>query len=189
MVLNLTGPPVPRGAAFVEAANTAVTVAMGLVLCFIIAGFIEAFVTPSGLPTAAHVRDWRVRRVVVPRLHRSPRTHRGVARVRRPHVRYPTFVGPRRRPTRFVGIAVCIASHRGFAPLLGSPTTLLNVRWTKHEENSVSTSAMQPASRNPLWFVQDAGPALRWQRLHLDSPVVQAMTRRRRPEDPPKRQP
>lgn len=44
-----------RGAAFVEAANTAVTVAMGLVLCFIIAGFIEAFVTPSGLPTAARV--------------------------------------------------------------------------------------------------------------------------------------
>ncbi len=44
-----------RGQAFTEAARRSVVVILGLVLVFITAGIIEAFVTPSGLPTAARV--------------------------------------------------------------------------------------------------------------------------------------
>lgn len=44
-----------RGAAFTEAARRSVVVILGLVVVFVTAGLIEAFVTPSPLPTAARV--------------------------------------------------------------------------------------------------------------------------------------
>ncbi|MEZ5380402.1 MAG: stage II sporulation protein M [Microthrixaceae bacterium] len=44
-----------RGDAAVEEARHGVTVTLGLVLWFIVAGFIEALVTPSGLPTALKI--------------------------------------------------------------------------------------------------------------------------------------
>ena len=44
-----------RGVAFGEAARRSGVVVIGLVLCFLAAGFIEAFVTPSSLPTAARI--------------------------------------------------------------------------------------------------------------------------------------
>jgi uncharacterized membrane protein SpoIIM required for sporulation len=47
--------PLPRGRALAEAGRTAVTVALGLVVVLAISGVIEAFVTPSPLPTAARV--------------------------------------------------------------------------------------------------------------------------------------
>jgi uncharacterized membrane protein SpoIIM required for sporulation len=45
----------PRGRALAEAGRTAVTVALGLVAVLAISGVIEAFVTPSPLPTSARV--------------------------------------------------------------------------------------------------------------------------------------
>jgi uncharacterized membrane protein SpoIIM required for sporulation len=47
--------PLPRGRALAEAGRTAVTVAVGLVLVLAVSGVIEAFVTPSPLPTSARV--------------------------------------------------------------------------------------------------------------------------------------
>jgi uncharacterized membrane protein SpoIIM required for sporulation len=47
--------PLPRGRALAEAGRVAVTVALGLVLVLAVSGAIEAFVTPSGLPTAARI--------------------------------------------------------------------------------------------------------------------------------------
>jgi uncharacterized membrane protein SpoIIM required for sporulation len=44
-----------RGAALAEEGRRAIVLVIGLMLCFVVAGFIEAFVTPSGLPTAARV--------------------------------------------------------------------------------------------------------------------------------------
>jgi uncharacterized membrane protein SpoIIM required for sporulation len=44
-----------RAAAFTDAARRSVMVVLGLMLCFVVAGIIEAFVTPSGLPTAARI--------------------------------------------------------------------------------------------------------------------------------------
>ncbi|CAN5555613.1 stage II sporulation protein M [soil metagenome] len=44
-----------RAHAFREEGMRAVVIVMGLVMCFIVAGFIEGFVTPSGLPTALRV--------------------------------------------------------------------------------------------------------------------------------------
>lgn len=44
-----------RAAAFREAGLRAVVIVMGLALCFVAAGFIEGFVTPSGLPTALRI--------------------------------------------------------------------------------------------------------------------------------------
>ena len=45
----------PRGAALAEEGRRSIVLVIGLMLCFVVAGFIEAFVTPSGLPTAARV--------------------------------------------------------------------------------------------------------------------------------------
>jgi uncharacterized membrane protein SpoIIM required for sporulation len=44
-----------RAAALVDAARRSVTVLIGLMLAFVIAGLIEGFVTPSDLPTSARV--------------------------------------------------------------------------------------------------------------------------------------
>ncbi len=44
-----------RSASFARAARSAMTVAMGLVVVLLISGIIEAFVTPSGLPTWARI--------------------------------------------------------------------------------------------------------------------------------------
>lgn len=44
-----------RGGAFTDAARRSVMVVLGLMLAFIVAGIIEGFVTPSGLPTAVRV--------------------------------------------------------------------------------------------------------------------------------------
>lgn len=44
-----------RAQAFREEGMRAVVIVMGLVMCFIVAGFIEGFVTPSGLPTALRI--------------------------------------------------------------------------------------------------------------------------------------
>lgn len=45
----------PRGRALAQAGRSAVTVALGLVVVLAVCGFNEAFVTPSGLPTAMRV--------------------------------------------------------------------------------------------------------------------------------------
>lgn len=47
--------PLPRGRALAEAGRTAVTVAIGLVAVLALSGAIEAFVTPSPLPTWARI--------------------------------------------------------------------------------------------------------------------------------------
>ena len=47
--------PLPRGRALAEAGRTAVTVAIGLVAVLALSGAIEAFVTPSPLPTAVRI--------------------------------------------------------------------------------------------------------------------------------------
>ncbi len=47
--------PLPRGRALAEAGRVAVTVAIGLVAVLALSGVIEAFVTPSPLPTAARI--------------------------------------------------------------------------------------------------------------------------------------
>lgn len=44
-----------RGAALAQAGRTAITVAMGLVVVLLVSGIIEAFVTPSPLPTWARI--------------------------------------------------------------------------------------------------------------------------------------
>jgi uncharacterized membrane protein SpoIIM required for sporulation len=44
-----------RGRAFTESARRSVAVVLGLMVAFVVAGLIEGFVTPSGLPTAARV--------------------------------------------------------------------------------------------------------------------------------------
>jgi uncharacterized membrane protein SpoIIM required for sporulation len=44
-----------RAAAVADAAATGLTVMVGVVACFIVAGFIEAFVTPSALPVAGRI--------------------------------------------------------------------------------------------------------------------------------------
>jgi uncharacterized membrane protein SpoIIM required for sporulation len=44
-----------RGQAFREEGMRAVVIVMGLALCFVVAGFIEGFVTPSALPTAMRI--------------------------------------------------------------------------------------------------------------------------------------
>jgi uncharacterized membrane protein SpoIIM required for sporulation len=44
-----------RGQALAEEGLRAVVVVVGLMLCFVVAGFIEGFVTPSGMPTALRV--------------------------------------------------------------------------------------------------------------------------------------
>jgi len=45
----------PRGAALAEEGRRAVVIVLGLMLCFIVAGIIEGFVTPSDLPTSMRV--------------------------------------------------------------------------------------------------------------------------------------
>ncbi len=45
----------PRGRALAEAGRTAAVVALGLACVLLVSGVIEAFVTPSGLPTAARI--------------------------------------------------------------------------------------------------------------------------------------
>jgi uncharacterized membrane protein SpoIIM required for sporulation len=45
----------PRGVALADEGRRAAAVILGLMLAFIVAGTIEAFVTPSGMPTAARV--------------------------------------------------------------------------------------------------------------------------------------
>jgi uncharacterized membrane protein SpoIIM required for sporulation len=44
-----------RGQALAEEGLRAVVIVVGLTLCFVVAGFIEGFVTPSGMPTALRV--------------------------------------------------------------------------------------------------------------------------------------
>lgn len=44
-----------RGAALAEEGLRAVVIVLGLMVCFVVAGFVEAFVTPSGMPTALRV--------------------------------------------------------------------------------------------------------------------------------------
>jgi uncharacterized membrane protein SpoIIM required for sporulation len=45
----------PRSAALAEEGRRSVVIVLGLMLCFVVAGIIEGFVTPSGLPTFARV--------------------------------------------------------------------------------------------------------------------------------------
>ncbi|MEY2421538.1 MAG: hypothetical protein QOI95_1605 [Acidimicrobiaceae bacterium] len=45
----------PRGEALAEEGRRAVVIVLGLMLCFIVAGLIEGFVTPSGLPVPVRV--------------------------------------------------------------------------------------------------------------------------------------
>jgi uncharacterized membrane protein SpoIIM required for sporulation len=45
----------PRGDALAEEGRRSVVIVLGLMLCFIVAGIIEGFVTPSNLPAAARV--------------------------------------------------------------------------------------------------------------------------------------
>jgi uncharacterized membrane protein SpoIIM required for sporulation len=45
----------PRSAALAEEGRRSVVIVLGLMLCFVVAGLIEGFVTPSGLPTFARV--------------------------------------------------------------------------------------------------------------------------------------
>jgi uncharacterized membrane protein SpoIIM required for sporulation len=47
--------PRPRGQAMAEEGRAMITVAMGLVVVLLVSGGVEAFVTPSGLPTAARI--------------------------------------------------------------------------------------------------------------------------------------
>lgn len=44
-----------RGAALAEEGLRAVVIVLGLMVCFVVAGFVEAFVTPSGMPTALRI--------------------------------------------------------------------------------------------------------------------------------------
>jgi uncharacterized membrane protein SpoIIM required for sporulation len=44
-----------RGEALAEEGLRSVVIVLGLVMCFVTAGFIEAFVTPSGMPTALRI--------------------------------------------------------------------------------------------------------------------------------------
>ncbi len=44
-----------RGAALAQEGLRAVVIVVGLTICFVVAGFIEGFVTPSGMPTALRV--------------------------------------------------------------------------------------------------------------------------------------
>jgi uncharacterized membrane protein SpoIIM required for sporulation len=45
----------PRGEALADEGRRSVVIVLGLMLCFVVAGIIEGFVTPSDLPTAARV--------------------------------------------------------------------------------------------------------------------------------------
>jgi uncharacterized membrane protein SpoIIM required for sporulation len=45
----------PRSEALAEEGRRSVVIVLGLMLCFVVAGLIEGFVTPSGLPTFARV--------------------------------------------------------------------------------------------------------------------------------------
>ena len=45
----------PRSAALADEGRRSVVIVLGLMLCFVVAGIIEGFVTPSGLPTFARV--------------------------------------------------------------------------------------------------------------------------------------
>jgi len=45
----------PRGEALAEEGRRSVVIVLGLMLCFVVAGLIEAFVTPSGLPVGVRV--------------------------------------------------------------------------------------------------------------------------------------
>ncbi|MDT4899516.1 MAG: hypothetical protein QOJ78_446, partial [Pseudonocardiales bacterium] len=45
----------PRGEALAEEGRRSVVIVMGLMLCFVVAGLIEGFVTPSGLPVGVRV--------------------------------------------------------------------------------------------------------------------------------------
>jgi uncharacterized membrane protein SpoIIM required for sporulation len=47
--------PLPRGQAMAREGRSMVTVALGLVVVLLVSGVVEAFVTPSGLPTAARI--------------------------------------------------------------------------------------------------------------------------------------
>jgi uncharacterized membrane protein SpoIIM required for sporulation len=47
--------PLPRGRAMAREGRAMVTVALGLVVVLAVSGVVEAFVTPSGLPTAARI--------------------------------------------------------------------------------------------------------------------------------------
>lgn len=47
--------PVPRGARLAQEARSAMTVVLGLVVVLFVSGVVEAFVTPSGLPTWARI--------------------------------------------------------------------------------------------------------------------------------------
>jgi uncharacterized membrane protein SpoIIM required for sporulation len=47
--------PLPRGQALAEAGRAAVTIALGLIVVLLVSGSIEAFVTPSSLPTWARI--------------------------------------------------------------------------------------------------------------------------------------
>jgi uncharacterized membrane protein SpoIIM required for sporulation len=47
--------PLPRGRSLAQAARAAVIVSLGLVVVLLVSGAIEAFVTPSGLPTWARI--------------------------------------------------------------------------------------------------------------------------------------
>ena len=45
----------PRAVALAEEGRRSVVIVLGLMLCFLVAGIIEGFVTPSGLPTFARI--------------------------------------------------------------------------------------------------------------------------------------
>ena len=74
----------PRGAAVAAEGRAAIGVALGLVAVLLVSGVIEAFVTPSGLPTWARIGIGAVVVVGVPRVRRRPRRP---GRARRRHRR------------------------------------------------------------------------------------------------------
>src|SRR6202012_5713606 len=47
--------PLPRGRSLAQAGRASAVVALGLVGVLLVSGVIEAFVTPSGLPTAVRI--------------------------------------------------------------------------------------------------------------------------------------
>lgn len=79
-----------RAAAFADAAATGLTVAVGIVLSFVVAGFVEAFVTPSSIPTAGRIAIGVIA-LAVPTLYvlalgpkAAAEGYRGQIRMRRP---------------------------------------------------------------------------------------------------------
>ena len=89
-----------RSQSLAREGRTAGTVALGLVAVLFVSGMIEAFVTPSPLPTWARIGDRRPGRGGLPRLRLRARARRRPPRPDRRHRR-----GPARGPGRHPGVS------------------------------------------------------------------------------------